>query len=182
MTDVYNDIYLPAGQFHFGAGRARVHTLLGTCIAIALWHPERMLGGLCHYLLPTRRPGPVDDALPGLYADEVMGLFSRALLKSGTRPADYVVKIVGGGNMFPGQLLRGGCEGKRCSAARMTECQSVGCKNISAARTLLGAQGFRIAAENVGGRGSRQVVFDLSCGDLWIKHGKAITSLTGAAA
>jgi chemotaxis protein CheD len=182
MTPDPSDVYLPAGHFHFGAGRVRVHTLLGTCVAIALWNPARKIGGLCHYLLPSRRPGPPEDAPPGLYADEVMGLFDRALTQSGTQAADYVVKIIGGGNMFPGRLLRGGCRGDKCTAAQMAACQSVGCKNISVARTLLGARGFVIAAEDIGGRGSRQVVLDLSCGDLWIKRGAAIGVSAGAAA
>jgi chemotaxis protein CheD len=177
------DVYLPAGQFHFGGGPLRVHTLLGTCVAIMLWHPAKRIGGMCHYLLPERMANaPKDGAGPGLYADDVMGLIAGALHGSQTRAEEYVVKIAGGGNMFPEHLVDRACRADACTAARRATCQSIGCKNSSAGRTLLYAAGFTISAENLGGHGSRQVIFDLSCGDVWIKRGAPISSGTSVAA
>lgn len=174
MTDPV-EIHLPAGNFHFGGGQVRVHTLLGTCVAIAIWHPFQKLGGICHYLLPTRGSARVDDGYqPGLYADEVMVLFADALRGSQTRPADYVVKIAGGGNMFPQQMAASHCRAGGCSPQRRMVCQSVGCRNIDAARTLLQGAGFSINSENVGGEGSRTVMFDLWSGELWLKRGSAM--------
>jgi chemotaxis receptor (MCP) glutamine deamidase CheD len=71
------DILLHAGDFHFGSGKIRIRTLLGTCVAIAIWHPTRRIGGMCHFLLPTRRRSEsTEGAAAGFYADEVMGLFA----------------------------------------------------------------------------------------------------------
>jgi chemotaxis protein CheD len=175
------DVYLPAGQFYFGSGRVRVNTLLGTCVAIALWHPIKRLGGICHFLLPTRRPGPVDDATAGLYADEVMGLFANALRTTQTVPREYIVKVAGGGNMFPDQLIETDCRDGGCSNARRAGCQSIGCKNICVARSLLTEVGYTISSENVGGQGSRQVIFELWSGEVWVKRGAAMTSSQVAA-
>jgi chemotaxis protein CheD len=170
------EVHLPAGDFHFGGGRVRVRTLLGTCVAIAIWHPIERIGGICHYLLPTRGSARADDGTgPGLYADEVMILFADALRTSRTRPRDYVVKIAGGGNMFPDQLAGADCRDGGCSPARRAGCQSVGCRNIHAARALLPDVGFTIASESVGGNGSRVVMFDLWSGEVWVKRGAAMT-------
>lgn len=170
------DVFLPSGQFYFGSGNVRVLTLLGTCVAISIWHPVRRIGGMCHFLLPARRPNTaLDDSMPGLFAEDVMGLFGSALRASHTLPHEYVVKVAGGGNMFPDQLTPAACRDGVCTDARRSGCQSIGCKNIEVARTLLGAAGFVIASENIGGHGSRQVIFELWSGEVWIRRGAAMS-------
>ena len=48
-------------------------TLLGSCVSISLWHPRRKIGGMCHYMLPSR--GGCEASAPdGRYADEVIAL------------------------------------------------------------------------------------------------------------
>jgi chemotaxis protein CheD len=172
------DVYLSAGQFHFGGGRTRIRTVLGTCVAITLWHPGRRIGGMCHYMLPERgaghRSGIADE---GLYADEAFALFERDLVASCTRPADYVVKIFGGGNMFEGRTPQAACG--KAPAARGTDgcmpqllrrCHDIACKNLHVAHELLTAHDFRLGAANVGGFGSRQIAFELWSGDVWVRR------------
>jgi chemotaxis protein CheD len=118
----------------------------------------------------------------GLYADEVMVKFMDALRLTQTMPRDYVVKIAGGGNMFPQQLAGGNCRACACNEGRYDSCATVGCKNIHAARTLLQAHGFHIAAENVGGEGSRQVILELWSGNVWVRRGAAMAGGSEAAA
>ena len=57
-----NEIFLQPGEFYFGDAATRIRTLLGSCVAITLWHPARMIGGMCHYMLPNRQKhhGPLD--------------------------------------------------------------------------------------------------------------------------
>jgi chemotaxis protein CheD len=31
-----------------------IRTVLGSCVSITLWHPVKRVGGMCHFLLPTR--------------------------------------------------------------------------------------------------------------------------------
>jgi chemotaxis protein CheD len=177
------DVFLPSGQFHFGGGNVRVVTLLGTCVAIAIWHPVRRIGGMCHFLLPARRPNtPVDESTPGLFAQDVMVLYADALRATNTLPREYIVKVAGGGNMFPDQLTPAACRNGGCVDARRSGCPSIGCKNIGVARALLGAAGFVIESENVGGHGSRQVIFELWSGEVWIKRGAAMSTGSQAAA
>jgi len=171
------DVYLAAGEIYFGEGRVRVHTVLGTCIAIALWHPLRRIGGICHFLLPSRRTKPgAGDPLSCMYADEVMDSFAASLRATQSLSRDYVVKLTGGGNMFPDHLMYAECRQSGCSDARRAVCPGVGCMNILSARSLLAAGGFAIAAENVGGRGSRQVIFELWSGEVFVKRGAAMAN------
>jgi len=154
---VLAEIYLLPGDFHFGDANTRIHTVLGSCVSIALWHPILHSGGMCHFVLPSRgKPG--NHRLDGRYADEAVKLILREIGKNHTLPGEYQVKLVGGGHMF--QSVHGG------------KTFDVAGGNIEAARALLDAGGFDIQAEEVGGNGHRRVIFDLCDGSVWVKHEK----------
>lgn len=151
------EIYLQPGDFHFGAGTSRLHTLLGSCVSITLWHPDLHIGGMCHFMLPSR--GKKGIFTPdGRYGDDSVELFLCEIDKFGTPPGEYQAKLFGGGNMFS-QLT-----GKKAS--------EVGVRNVEAARSLLLANDFRIQSEDAGGYGHRRVIFDLRDGNVWVKHKK----------
>ena len=42
------DVFLQPGDIHFGGADTRIRTVLGTCVAISLWHPVRQIGGMSH--------------------------------------------------------------------------------------------------------------------------------------
>lgn len=143
---------LAPGEFYFGHQGEQVKTLLGSCIAITLWHPKRKVGGMCHYLLPSSGK-PCQDNLDGRYADQAMELFMRALKRTATRPREYEVKLFGGGNMFPGAASR----------------SDVGERNIEAAYSLLKVNGFPKPQSHVGESGHRTVILDLASGETWLR-------------
>jgi chemotaxis protein CheD len=110
-----------------------------------------------HIVLPSRiKKG--DARLDGHYADEALLLFMHELVKSHTHPAEYQVKLFGGGKMFQRSL-----EDKAYDVAH---------GNIEAARALLDASGFNIHVEHVGGSGHRSIIFDLRDGSVLVKHVK----------
>lgn len=152
------EIFLQPGDFYFGEDKTRIRTLLGSCVAIAMWHPTQRVGGMSHYMLPGRpeRPGqPLERPLDGRYADEVFQLFQQELQRTRTRPGDYQVKVFGGGRMF-----------ERGKTARSHI--DISQKNIEAALGLLARHGFGLHAQDLGGDGHRNVVFDLWSGDVWL--------------
>jgi len=174
-TPIRSHRFLPLGDYYFGGDPIRIQTVLGTCICITLWHPSRRLGGMCHYLLPSRAATSNSAMdMPGVYATEVMELFDASLRGSRTQPSEYIVKLFGGGCMFPEHVRGLECRKLTCTDARRNSCPSVGCKNISVGRQMLTARGYAIAAQDVGGDGSRQVVFDVPSGDVWVRQGGAL--------
>jgi chemotaxis protein CheD len=78
------------------------------------------------------------------------------LAKLGVAPVQCEAKIFGGGNMFP--------EYTRGSAI------SVGQRNGEAARDLLQTLGISVISESLFGNGHRQIIFDVSNGDVWSRQ------------
>ena len=137
------EIFLRPGEFYFGEGRTRIRTLLGSCVAITLWHPTRLIGGMSHYMLPSRLSHrKKDSALDGRYAEDVMEMFMRELKRSHSRAAEYQVKIFGGGRMFETTAKND----KSRAHADVSE------RNVRIGRELAGRYGFHFTAEDLGGR------------------------------
>lgn len=149
-------VHLNPGEFYFGGGRVQVQTLLGSCVAITVWHPDLRIGGMCHYLLPTR--GKNQQVSPGHFADEAIELFRKQLCKTNTIASQYEVKLFGGGNMF--KVL--GHENTTLNVAK---------NNIRAGIELLHRNGFSIKAQDVGGDVYRTVYLELWSGDVWVRRG-----------
>lgn len=150
-----SDIYLRPGDFFFGSQRARVRTVLGSCVSITMWHRERRIGGMCHYLLPARGE-PAYATLDGRYADDAVELFLCEIDRAGTRREDYEIKLFGGGSMFGGA-----CRG---------EGMNIGTRNIEAGRRLLQRHGLSVHGEHLAGAGHRNLIFELASGRVWLKH------------
>jgi len=159
------EVFLQPGEFYFGEEKTRIRTLLGSCVAVTLWHPKLRIGGMAHYMLPQRPTRATDQPLDGRYADEVMLMFQRELQGTRTRPAEYQVKLFGGGRMF-------------ASVAKAKRHVDVQDRNIDIGRQLMSQHGFRVLAEDLGGDGHRSVVFDLWSGDVWLK--KSPRTLSGS--
>lgn len=168
------EIFLKTGEYHFGGGRVRLRTLLGSCVAVTLWHPQARIGAMCHYLLSRR--GELADAKyhgSGYFAEEIIAEMADLAAEAGTRPRDYVVKLFGGGNMFNRPLSRHDCQPETCKPHERQRCAQVPCANVVAATELLGAAGFVIAASDTGGNSHRHLVMDLWSGDLWLSRGRS---------
>ncbi|NQD79796.1 chemotaxis protein CheD [Phytopseudomonas seleniipraecipitans] len=156
------EVYLQPGDYHFGGPYTRVRTLLGSCVSMVLWHPHARLGGMCHFMLPTRgRPTAHPD---GRYGDEVMNLLCEAIGLSGTRVSEYQARIFGGGHMFP-TLMN-------------SNRRHVGLQNIDMARRLIAEKKLSCHGEHVGGIGHRNLIFDIWNGHLALKQ-TAPTPISG---
>ncbi|MBK8186349.1 MAG: chemotaxis protein CheD [Cellvibrio sp.] len=150
------EFFLQPGEFYFGGGNVRLRTLLGSCVAIVIWHPRLCIGGMCHYLLPYGdKPYSHSDTR---YAQCAINQFLRQLKKNATHPSDYVVKIFGGGKMFE-QVH-----------TNLNDALDVGQRNVDVGKKLLAENGFIVAAEHIAGKGHRNVIFDIPTGDIWVKH------------
>ena len=150
--------FLLPGELYFGDFRLSASTFLGSCVAISLWHPQRHIGGLCHYVLP-KRPGLKTNTLDGNYGEEAIAIFLDYIRQSGTQPHEYEVGMFGGGVIMPVEEQSIG--------------QNIGARNIAIGRQLLKKHGFVLSHEDVGGHVSRQVSINLVNGEISL-HDEAI--------
>ncbi len=149
------EIYLQPGELYFGDRYTRIRTLLGSCVSLVLWHPELLIGGMCHFMLPTRSKRP-SRQLDGRYGDEAIEMMLREACVHGIAPSEFRIQLFGGGNMFP-------------EIGRQKD-NHVGKKNVEAAKQLLQAHGLTCHGAHVEGTGHRNLIFDLWSGQVSLKH------------
>jgi chemotaxis protein CheD len=147
------EIFLQPGDLFVADADYQIRTILGSCVSITLWHPATRTGGMSHFLLPTRGAAAKSNELDGRYGDEALQQMINELKRSGVQPAQCQAKIFGGGNMFP----------DHCHAGAI----NVGQRNGEAARAMLTQHGIPIMSESLFGVGHRQIIFNVSNGDVW---------------
>ena len=148
-------LVLMPGQMHLGQQVASLRTLLGSCVAITLWHPQKRIGGMCHFLLPQRqrRNGEPPD---GRYGDEALAEMVRALTALQTEPKDYVAHLYGGADTMSG-----------VSAARF----NIGERNIAQGWSLIDRYGIQLDGVDVGEDIPRTVSLTLATGVVAMRRG-----------
>ena len=149
------EVFLNPGDWFFGSGAVRLRTVLGSCVALVFWHPQRLLGGMCHYLLPKRSVAN-SQILDGRYGDEALQLLIGQMRGLKAPPAEFKVSVYGGGNMFP-RLVR-------------PDNHYVGQRNVEQARRLLELHHLPCHNFHVEGVGYRTVVFDLTNGTIELNY------------
>ena len=150
------DVFLKPGDIHFGGANTHIRTVLGSCVAISVWHPVRRIGGLSHCLLPSAGRTCAATEYDGRYVDEAVPWLLREMARNGTRPREYQIKLFGGGNMF-----------NNTGAGIHAD---IGRKNAALASTLLDQLGLTIHVRDVGGRVSRSLIFEVATGDVWVRR------------
>ncbi len=133
-----------------------ISTVLGSCIAVALFEPGAGIGGLNHFMLPgeffreefTRSP----NAKYGMYA---MELLVNDLLKLGVRKKDLRAKVFGGGAVL--RFADG-------SVTRIPQ------SNIDFTFEYLEKEGIPILASDVGGREPRKIFLFARSGKVLLKR------------
>lgn len=146
-----NTHYLKPGEFYFDNTSTRIKTYVGHGVALVMWHSVSDLGGVCHFLLPSREGGSREYGsdgrnsrerdLDGRYGDEALQALVERISIHGLSPREFSVGLFGGA-------------GERQGAA--------GEVNLAAARHLVERHGFRMAVRHVGGFRQRHVIADFS--------------------
>jgi len=145
--------FLLPGQWHFGCG-GRIRTLLGSCVAVTLWHPTLLLGGMCHFVLPTSGKAHA-KVLDGRYGDQAVAALVQSAQRASPRLLEFRVGLYGGGRMFGGNLQQG---------------NDIGQRNIEAAQWLLACRHLLISDTHCGGTGHRNISLDLETGEVSVRH------------
>ncbi|MBL4783217.1 MAG: chemotaxis protein CheD [Porticoccaceae bacterium] len=157
MAQNKREIFLHPGEYFFSSGGERIGTLLGSCIAICLWHPILHIGGMCHFVLPSQHKKSM-TGLNGRYADEAMAMFVASVAKHNTELKQYRASIYGGANVV-------------ASLVKKDE-DTIGERNAAAAMELLMAKRVTIGIVDVGESWPRRIAFDVASGEVTVNAQK----------
>mgnify|MGYP001157891598 FL=1 len=153
-SDCSGELLLMPGQLYFGKAPPSIRTLLGSCVALTLWHPTRRIGGMCHYLLPERRRSP-DQQRDGRYGTEALEVLIDMLQRQGTRASEYEAHLYGGADTLPDHV---------------THKTQVGVRNIEVGWGLVDQHGFQLVGVDVGDNVPRTVRLDLRSGEVQMRR------------
>ncbi len=134
------------GEYYVTTHDEYIVTVLGSCVSACIRDPLFGIGGMNHFMLPSRSAAPTDAAegkWPGVstrYGNYAMEHLINAILKHGGRREHLEIKVFGGGRIL----------------AQMTD---IGRRNIEFIREYIRVEGLRIAAENLGDIHPRKIVY-----------------------
>jgi chemotaxis protein CheD len=159
-TPTAPEIYLKPGEYFLGDQPVLVHTVLGSCVAVSMFHRHSRLAALCHAVQPDcGTTGACQNrcAHPYRYITCMIPAMIRAFCSRQIHPADIEVKLFGGATMI------GHPDGRQRQPA-------VGAMNLAAARKIIKARGLHLQAADVGGPLGRKIIFDTRAGVVMVKR------------
>ena len=124
-----------------------ITTILGSCIAVCLYDPFTMTGGINHYMLPLWNGDGLASPKYGNIAIEKL-IDKMGFL--GCQKANLHAKIFGGGNVLQ----------------TTDPASSIGNRNIELAYHVLREEGIRIIASSIGGSLGRKIIFNSHTGEV----------------
>ncbi len=157
-ADPGEELNLLAGQLYLGRQAAMVRTLLGSCVAVTLWHPLKRVGGMCHFLLPQRTRKP-EEPRDGRYGNEALELMVEAIQRNGLSPGGFEAHLYGGADTLPD---RAGMK------------FNVGERNIEQGWALIDQYGFMLQGVDVGDHVPRHVSLNLADGEVLMRRGTPV--------
>jgi chemotaxis protein CheD len=146
------------GEYYVTCNDEAITTVLGSCISACVRDPQRGIGGMNHFMLPEETHREWRDPQIGLatrYGSYAMESLVNDLLKHGAARERLEVKLFGGGRI-------------------LTSMTDVGARNIEFIHGFVQLEGYRIAAEDVGGTQPRKIVYFPAEGRVRVRRLRAI--------
>ena len=129
------------GEYYVTRHDELIATTLGSCVSACIRDPSTGIGGMNHFMLPIdERSDASSYDVSARYGNFAMEHMINDILKNGGRRERLEVKVFGGGNVLPSMT-------------------AIGTKNINFVREYLHTEGFKIAAEDLGGNNPRKVIY-----------------------
>jgi chemotaxis protein CheD len=136
-----------------GPGPPLVTYALGSCIAVILFDPVALVGGMLHFMLPDSALDPARSAdNPFLFADTGVPILLREACRLGAQRNTLRVSIAGGAQVMNESSIF-----------------HIGKKNYLALRKILWKAGIMVQSEAIGGDVSRTVSLDLFSGAVTLR-------------
>jgi chemotaxis protein CheD len=133
--------YVHPGQAVVSRGPGVLATILGSCVTVCLHDPQRGLGGMNHFLLPTVG---AEAGQPGRYGPTAIDELVHLMLAWGASRDHMVAQLYGGANVL----------------SAFASIDHLGLRNVAVARRSLAEHRVRVVAADVGGTKGRKVILD----------------------
>jgi chemotaxis protein CheD len=153
-------VYLKPGEWFYGRQHVYVKTILGSCVAVTMFHGKSGLSAICHALMPTCDEqrgccGPCRNY--ARYAECIVRRMGEVFFERGFKADDIEVKLFGGADSLS---IHAGSK----SSLR------VGARNVAQARETIEEQGFKLGTSDVGGKVGRKLLFNAANGEVFMKR------------
>lgn len=153
------EIYVQPGESHFVTGSMILHTVLGSCVGVALLALGKNMAGFCHPMLP-RHPGTRSTKLSlassRRYVDFAVRDAVRSLESHGARRSDIEAKVFGGADVL--KVTNEACR------------PTVGQLNCEAALKVLREEGIHVVATSLGGTSGLKIEFYTETGEVRVRR------------
>ncbi len=134
------------GEFYVTSEDEIISTVLGSCIAVAMFDRSKRIGGLNHFMLPSSfDESHMYTSNSGKYGMYAMELLINGLLKAGAERKSLRAKVFGGGSVL---RVRPGTNGKTIPES-----------NIDFAMTFLQTERIPIDSSDTGGVNARKILY-----------------------
>ena len=138
-------LFLSPGEILCASEPTLISTVLGSCVAVTLWDPERRIGGLNHFVLPR-------GGSSARYGETAVRELIESMLELGAHLRSLEAKVFGGAAVLP----TGGPG-------------SVGAANVAFALGELSRRGIPVAGRRTGGEHGRLLIFNTETGDGFVR-------------
>lgn len=151
MSSLEKQHYLLPGTLYASREPMLLETVLGSCVAVSLWHPHTQTGGLNHFMLPFWN----GEGLPSpRYGNVAIERLMENMVRLGAPLGQCVAKVFGGANQF---------------ANHEANALSVGNRNAQLALEMLAQHHIPVVAQHLGGTQGRKIRFHLADGKIQMK-------------
>lgn len=152
---------LRPGEMHVAESPTLISTVLGSCVSVCLYSPEAKIGAMCHCILPSQSQTHLQRNNPHCCVDTCVNSMMEDLAQRHKVPRTKIkAKLFGGAN-----VLQTGAE-----SAEDTD--TIGHRNIEAARQALREHDLPLVAECVGGDQGYKVLFNTETGEVLLRRVK----------
>jgi len=100
MIGSLQDISVNSGEAKACGGEGILQaSAIGSCVVVAAYDPDSIVGGMAHVMLPGRSPGP-EASVKTRYAKDAVEEIMRVMSNLGVMEARAHVCLIGGGNVL----------------------------------------------------------------------------------
>ena len=158
--DKYQNCYaakiLP-GEYYVTKSGECVTTVLGSCVSACIRDVKMGIGGMNHFMLPANRNEDSNSLLSDAarYGNFAMEHLINDILRNGGQKKNLEFKLFGGGRIMQAMM-------------------DVGQKNIAFVLEYIKLEGYRVAAEDLGGDYPRKIIYFPATGKVRMKKLKSM--------